>query len=181
MKCLDKIPDAPLILPSPISITIGTFDGIHLGHKKIFQKMKEISHTRVVITFKNNPRSILQPDTPISSLISSEEKASLLTDIGIDVLINLTFTKEFATTPYDVFLRRISDVIPFSHLVLGKGAAFGKGHEGDQSRIEILGEERKFIAHYIEKEKDISSNRIRTLLAEGKKQKAEELLGRSFP
>ena len=165
-------------LPGPIALTIGTFDGVHLGHQYIFKAMKKHG-TRVVFTFSNHPSEILCHHKP-HPLCSLEEKLTYFEKIGIDCTIMIPFTETFAHQPYDLFLKNLKKHLPFSTLVLGKGAAFGYKNRGDETHVKSLESQLSFQAIYLEKQsfngEAISSKRIRELSRLGEYQQASTLL-----
>lgn len=171
----DEIP----ALPSPIALTIGMFDGVHLGHQKIFQELKKYG-TTVVLTFSNHPSEVLRSQKP-SLLCSLDEKLRRLEKCSIDYAVVLPFTQELAAQPYDVFLRTLKKRLPFSTLVLGKGAAFGHKNRGDEAHVKLLEGKLEFKAVYLDKQisndQEISSKRIRELILSGQHEQASALLG----
>lgn len=181
MTIIHNLEDIPP-LPSPIAITIGTFDGVHLGHQFILQELKKYG-TRVVLTFSNHPAEVLHNSKPLS-LCSLEEKLKLLESCGVDCIIVIPFTRELAHQPYDLFLKNLKKNLPFTTLVLGKGSAFGHKNAGDETHIKALETELGFQAIYLEKfiynGSPVSSKRIRELLAAGDRHKASVLLNKDL-
>lgn len=179
VKSLDDIP----AFSGPLGLTIGSFDGVHLGHVYLLEQMGEKVKTRAVLTFENHPATVLKKTVP-SLICTLEHKLNLLEKEGVDLTIVLPFTQETALLSYDQFLNGIRKKYPFTHLFLGSGAAFGKGREGDEFKIKELGKKLGFEAHYISKfEKNhgpVSSGRIRTLIEKGDLQEASALLGRHY-
>jgi riboflavin kinase/FMN adenylyltransferase len=172
---LDEIPQ----LPAPIALTIGMFDGVHLGHQKIFQELKKY-RTSVVLTFNNHPAEVLRNQKP-SLLCSLEEKLRRFEKCGIDYAVVVPFTLELAAQPYDTFLRALKKRLSFSTLVLGKGAAFGHKNRGNEEHVKLLEDELGFKAVYLDKQisndQEISSKRIRELILSGQHEQASILLG----
>lgn len=165
-------------LDGPIALTIGTFDGVHAGHRFLFQEMKKRGKA-AVITFSNHPSEVLLHAAP-TTLCSLEERLKRMEEAGIDLAIVIPFTRKLSREPYDIFLKKIKQRLPFSFLILGKGSAFGKGNLGNEDRITILQDDLDFKAIYLQKQthedSPISSQRIRDLLAQGEEQKAKTLL-----
>lgn len=183
VKSIDQIP----ALPKPIALTIGNFDGVHLGHQKLLKEMRKKvgpAGALVVLTFENHPTHILGGKAPAKPIYTLEEKLNLLAKEKVDLLILLTFTKEISLESSETFLKKIHAKLPFSFLILGKGAAFGKGRKGDESQVKELGKTLQFQAEYLEKEtcngREISSNWIRDELANNHQTMAENLLGRKL-
>lgn len=162
-------------------LSIGTFDGVHLGHQAIFRRMKELSSHTTLLTFLNHPREVLQPHLPPPKLLTPlTVKLSLIEKMGIDCVILLPFTKELADTEYDELL----DSFSLSHLVFGKGALFGKERKGSEENVKNYAKEKGIYVEYLEKKQDetgpISSSRIRKLIEGNEIEQASSLLGRPF-
>lgn len=181
-----KLPDVPF-MPLPCGLTIGSFDGVHLGHQYLLEQLrKKVSPegSIALLTFKNHPSEVLQNHPPVTSLYSLDQKIQLLEDFGIDLLILLEFTKELAALSFDVFLGEVKKYYPFSYLLLGKGATFGKGKQGDETHVKALGLSLAFEADYLEKfqvgGEIVSSGKIRTLIENDNLEKASVLLGRPY-
>ena len=150
-------------LPSPIVLTLGTFDGVHAGHRFIFSEMKKRG-TAVVLTFSNHPAEILRGQAP-PLLTTLQEKLSLLEASGVDAAVVLPFTRALADLAYDQFLIDIRKYLPFSLLMLGEGASFGHRNEGSAPAVQALGKKLGFEALYLPKlmqdGEPISSHRLR--------------------
>jgi riboflavin kinase / FMN adenylyltransferase len=173
------IPETPL----PLGITFGNFDGVHLGHQHLIRKLRHFvgaSGTVAVLTFLNHPSTVINNFLP-SSLCSFEKKIDKLRDAGVDLLILLSFTKELSELSYKEFILQIRQHYPFTHLLLGQGAKFGKERGGDETQVKQFGLEIGFKAHYEKKLNDggepISSGRIRDLIKQGNIEEANRLLG----
>jgi len=175
-------------LKAPIALTIGTFDGLHLGHQRIFHKLKELTHeaqgSRVVISFSNHPSEVLRPKLALTKITSTEEKIELFKELGIHLAILLEFTMALRDLSYEEFIHSIRASIPFDYLVLGQGAAFGKHQEGNEARLKALGKTLGFTTIYLDKlaynDTPISSKLIREYLKEGDVEYIRNLLGRPY-
>ncbi len=169
------------LLPICSSITIGFFDGVHLGHLKIFKALKKKS---LVITFTNHPSEILSPEDLPNLITTLEERLNLFEKANIDYVLILPFTKQLMNTSYQDFLFPIFEQTQFELLLLGKGSTFGKKQLGSEKTIQELAKQWRFEAKYIEPvqvfEETISSSKIRMLIQQGEIEKAEHYLGRSF-
>lgn len=170
----------PTSLPKT-ALTLGSFDGVHLGHQVLFQALKETNSTTTVITFTNSPLQILSPDFRFSGFLCSlEERLSRIEKAGMDFVICLPFTQEIARLSYEDFLSPFS----LSHLILGEGAAFGARKQGTAEAIRALAKQRHFQVHYLPKllidGAAVSSRRIREAILKGDLILAERLLGRPF-
>lgn len=172
----------------PIALTIGTFDGLHLGHQKIFNTLKNlVSHdggTAVAITFSNHPVHVLKKDVSVPKITSTEEKLRLFKELGVNLAVALEFSEEIREMNYEEFIKAIRDRIEFDHLVLGKGACFGKDRKGDEKHLKELGKKLGFEVHFIEKlelaNEMISSKRVREKLKNGDVEFTRKLLGRPY-
>ena len=175
------------LFKTPIALTIGSFDGLHLGHQKIFHTLKQLkekhSGSTVVITFSNHPIEVLKSIT-VPKITPLEEKLALLKDFGVDTVILLEFSQELQNLSYDTFIKNLRETIPFTHLILGHGSTLGHNKEGNESRIKELANFLKFEAIYLEKASYentiISSKTIREKLELGDVETARNLLGRPF-
>lgn len=174
-------------LSFPLALTIGTFDGVHLGHQMILKKVKENGGEKgmsALLTFSNHPLSVLAPHKNICLLSSIDQKIALIKEQEIDLLLLLPFTKSLSETPYDLFLRNLHSHFPFSYLILGEEAAFGKNREGNQERLQKMATELLFTVEYLPTATleglPISSGRIRKALKQGDLSTVEKLLGRPY-
>ena len=168
-------------------VTIGTFDGVHLGHQAIFKEMrrlaKEINGETVVVTFHPPPRQVLAIGTETLRFIcSQEEKLKKFEEFGIDNVLIIPFTKEFASTPSDVFLRDyIIEPIHPAVIVVGYDHHFGKNRMGDFQMLNKLGLQYGFKTVQVEaqdvNEVAVSSTKIRNFLWSGNVKAANQLLG----
>jgi len=169
-------------------VTIGNFDGVHLGHQMLFAEVAARAHrtkgTSAAITFEPHPLQVLRPGG-IKLISSAEQKVELIEMAGIDALIVVPFTMEFAkiTAEHfvdDILLARIG----MQDLVVGYDYAFGKGRTGNSEFLREQGKLKGFPvtvvdAHY-EGSTLVSSTQIRQLVADGKMLEARKLLGRNY-
>ena len=170
-------------------ITIGTFDGVHLGHKQIIDRLKEearhIDGETVIITFYPHPRKIVKPGAQIALLNTTEEKIVLLDKEKIDHLIIVPFTDEFAEQDATSYIKDflVARIHPHT-IIIGYDHRFGKGREGNYMMLEnfgmVWGFAVKEIPEKLLHEAAVSSTRIRQALAEGNIATANELLGYSY-
>jgi riboflavin kinase/FMN adenylyltransferase len=171
-------------------VTVGTFDGVHLGHSKIFERMtvlaKSCDGETVVITFDPHPRFVVHHDSKNLKFINTRErKYELIENNGIDHLIIIPFTKEFSNTHADTFIEDILvKKIGVHELVVGYDHHFGKNREGSFDALEDLAEKFNFGLEQISaRDIDdiaISSTKIRNALKEGDISFANELLGYEY-
>lgn len=169
--------------------TTGTFDGVHLGHRKILNqlvaKAKKVGGESVLLTFSPHPRIVLQPDVELELLSSENEKISLLEKTGIDHLIIHPFTREFSRTQSLDFVREyLVNKIGVKHLVIGYDHHFGRNREGSFDHLKefgpIYGFEVEEIAAFDIDQVNVSSTKIRNALAEGKVELANMYLGTPY-
>ena len=173
---------------SPVILTIGSFDGVHLGHqavlKHLAQTAKEKKTTSAVLTFSNHPSTVLRPHHPTPLLCTKEHKVLLLDQASIDLSIILPFTKELSEQSAEQFLQRVREFLPFQTLILGSDAHIGKNREGDRSTVTALSTTLGFsLEYYPDHKKDgerISSRRIREYIQQGELKQAKALLGRAY-
>lgn len=168
-------------------VTIGTFDGVHLGHQAIFKRMKELAQSvdgqTVVVTFYPHPRLVLNIDTSnLRFICTQEEKLKRFEQLGIDNVVVIKFTKEFARTPSDEFIKDfIIERIKPSYIVVGYDHHFGKNRMGDFELLSKLGQQFNFKVERVEAqdvdEVAVSSTKIRHALAIGDVATANRLLG----
>lgn len=172
-------------------VTSGTFDGVHVGHQKILQRLSETASKMggetVVITFWPHPRLVLNPlDTHLRLLNTFEEKAERLREYGVKHLLRIPFTKEFSQLSSRDFIRNILvDAIGTRKLVIGYDHHFGKNREGSFEQLRVDGPQYGFEVEEIPRQDvdhiGVSSTKIRAALEEGDVQAAAHLLGRPYP
>lgn len=171
-------------------VTIGTFDGVHLGHQKILSRLnnlaKENAGESILFTFYPHPRMVVFPDNHNLKLIQTiDEKIDALRDFGLDNLIIYPFTKEFSRLTAFEFVRDILvEKLKVKTLVIGYDHQFGRNREGD---LEFLKESAKIFDFNVEEisaeevqEVNVSSTKIRQSLMNGEIERTNEFLGRSF-
>ena len=168
-------------------VTIGTFDGVHLGHQAIFKEMRrladQVNGETVVVTFHPHPRQVLAIGTEkLRFICSQEEKLKKFEEFGIDNVVIIPFTKEFASTPSDEFIKDyIIERIHPAVIVVGYDHHFGKNRMGDFQMLNELGTKYGFKTVQVEaqdiNEVAVSSTKIRNFLWTGNVKAANELLG----
>ncbi len=171
-------------------VTSGTFDGVHLGHLKILNRLKEIASRNggetVVITFWPHPRFVLYPaDTKLKLLNTFEERIELIKQQGIQHLLRIPFTKEFSNISSSDFIRNILvEKIGTRKLVIGYDHHFGKNREGSFEQLRLNGPRFGFEVEEIPRQElehvAISSTKIRQALETGDVETSQHLLGRPF-
>ena len=169
-------------------LTIGSFDGVHLGHQAILRQMVERAHAArsqaVVITFFPHPSVVLRNRQEAFYLTSPDERANLLGDLGIDRVITLDFTAELARMSAYDFMSMISQKLRPQQFWVGYDFALGRNREGNVDRLTELGKIFKYklkVVYPIQLEGEtVSSSQIRTALTLGEIEKANRLLGREY-
>ncbi len=170
-------------------ITIGTFDGIHVGHLDILSRMKEIANERnlesMVITFEPHPRYVLAKNFNIKLLTVLSEKIAVIEENGIDNLLIIPFNKELASLTAKEFIDKLKDSnINIEHIVIGYDHRFGKDRSGDENEVRKLGEINSFTVTKVEAVKingdEISSTKIRKALLNGDIEFANKYLGKKY-
>lgn len=172
----------------PSAVTIGKFDGVHIGHHRMIDRMlveaREASLVPTVLTFDRNPLSVLAPGSCPPALISNDQKLELLARCGLTATVMLAFDRAFSEQPPEDFVRKVLVGALDAKLVyVGPDFRFGKGGKGDVALLEELGRVDGFEVRHIEAiEHDgrrVSSTWVRELLAEGRVREAGRLLGRA--
>jgi riboflavin kinase / FMN adenylyltransferase len=179
------------ILKNPV-VTTGIFDGVHVGHKAIINRLKkfasEINGETVIITFDPHPRTVLYPDTKgknLKLICSGAEKIKLLNELGIDHLITIHFTKEFAETTSEHFVKEILvGKLNARKIVVGFNHHFGYLKSGNYATLKSIAEKLHFDVEEIPAQEleneTISSTRIRNALLNGEIQRANAYLDHYF-
>jgi riboflavin kinase/FMN adenylyltransferase len=169
-------------------LTIGTFDGVHLGHQQVIQRLVAVARQKsvpsVAITFTNHPKDILRPEKALERLSTLDQKKRELELLGLDVLVALTFSPELREKSAEVFLHEVRDSFKFSHIVLGHDAQFGKERRGNPEFMAHHARANGYTYEYLEtfKHNDhtVSSTLIRAAIREGNLDEASGLLGRRY-
>ena len=175
--------------PKGSVVTIGNFDGLHRGHRAILEIVTEraraLRGSAVLYTFEPHPRKVIQGDRAPGLLATLDQKIELLEAAGIDLLVVETFTREFAATPAERFIRdHIHERLDPAEVYVGYDFHYGRDREGSMRLLTNLGPDLGFSVTIIPEVRvegrDVSSTRIRALLAEGDVERAEEMLGRPY-
>jgi len=170
-------------------VTLGTFDGIHAGHKKIIEEVVARSSfyggRNFLITFDPHPRSIVSKDYKIQILSTLEEKLKLLEAIGIQNVLVIKFTKEFSQlSANEFFLKYVLKGIGIREIVIGHDHHFGKGRDGDENKLRELGKANDFKVTPVDAvsidSMIVSSTKIRNLLTAGDVKTVNLFLGRFY-
>ena len=169
-------------------LTIGVFDGVHLGHRHLIAKLtglaRQQGYSSGVITFSLHPREVLAPKTRLPFLTDIERRIELLKDAGVEAVISLSFTPELAKLTPKEFLGLLKKHLRMRGLVIGPDFALGKNREGNVDTLSRLGEAMGFsltvVPPLLIDGEVVSSTAIRQALAAGDMKRAQKLMGRPF-
>lgn len=172
-----------------IVLTIGNYDGVHLGHQKILSKVtrkaEELQGTSMVMTFEPHPIKVLAPERNIKLLTTSEERARLIEAMGIDVLLLIKFSREFAAMHPEEFIRQVLvEKLHVKEIIVGENYTFGKNKKGTIELLRTRGREYGFQVKAVPDVKVhdniVSSSSIRSLLLKGAVREVSSYLGRAY-
>ena len=178
---LDNLPE----FKNPV-VTVGSFDGVHLGHAKILAQMvaaaRRLGGESVLVTFNPHPQTVLHPEKDFFLINSFEKNLKLLEENGVDNVVVIPFTKEFADVTYDRFMEEILiGSIGAKTIVMGPNHNFGKNGEGNFEKAAIIarnsGISIETIPEFVLSDLKVRSSQIRRYITEGEISKAGELLG----
>ena len=173
----------------PTVLTLGVFDGLHLGHQLIMRTVVEraraVGAVPTVITFDPHPRAVLHPQSAPPLLQTFDQKIEAFGVLGIEQTIVVRFTKEFSSIRAGEFLREVvKDRLHAKEVYLGKGFAFGHNREGNIELLRRIGSELGFVAGEVSevslRGRRVSSSKIRELLTRGQVNLARRMLGRPY-
>ncbi|MFC1533056.1 bifunctional riboflavin kinase/FAD synthetase [Thermodesulfobacteriota bacterium] len=188
MNIIKDLKEIKKPLKNPV-LTIGNFDGVHRGHLALFEKVKKIAlgikGQSAVMTFEPHPIKVMKPGNGPPLITPTNQKLKLLSDVGIDVIFCIPFTKQFATISAQDFVRNILvDKIGIKEIVVGYDYTFGNKRQGDINLLRVLGEELRFKVHMVEpirlNHTLVSSTSVRNLVQDGDIAEAKRLLGRDY-
>ena len=192
--------------PPPLAVTIGVFDGVHLGHQALIQRICNYSHTPLphpepskpglhcslftvlcsliptVVTFKQNPLKILSPDSFAGDILTLEQKLSVLEGLGVKMAVLIDFSREFCKINGRDFIDLLLGCRPVKLIILGRNFRCGRGLDTGAEEIRGLagarGVETEIVEPVMDGGRPVSSSRIREALAAGRIDEAQRLLGR---
>ena len=170
----------------PSNLSIGVFDGVHLGHRyllgKVIESARASGHLSGVVTFDRHPDELLAPHKDMRYLTTLAEKLQLLSELGLDFVVALPFTSQLADTTARDFVLALLEQLQMRELWIGPDFALGRGREGDGEYLDSLGHEFGFQTHrpqpFSQSGTVVSSSSIRALIREGRIADAAQLLGR---
>ncbi len=170
-------------------VAIGKFDGVHVGHRAVIERMREdagaIGARTVAVTFDRNPLEVLRPELCPENVVATERKIELLGELDLDATLVLTFDRALASLPAEDFVRDILvDALHAATILVGRDFRFGRGGAGDPALLQRMGPEHGFTVDVIDDvtpeggERRVSSTWVRELLAAGDVAQAAGVLGR---
>jgi riboflavin kinase/FMN adenylyltransferase len=173
----------------PTVLTLGVFDGLHVGHqlivKTVAERARAIGAVPTVITFDPHPRAVLHPESAPPLLQTLDQKVEGFGVLGIEQTIVIRFTPEFSSIRAEEFLKDVvQERLHAKEVYLGRGFAFGHNREGNIDLLRRVSKELGFVADEVPevrvRNQRVSSSSVRSLLAEGKVNLARRLLGRPY-
>jgi riboflavin kinase/FMN adenylyltransferase len=177
------------------AVTIGTYDGVHLGHRKLISELCKIAHSRdlcsVVLTFEPHPASVVRPESAPLLLTGLEQKLEQLEKTGVELVQIIEFDEKRAEESAEEFVKEVLvETLNAKVVAVGEDFHFGKNREGNVELLEQIGKEENFEIHSLEllginetlptSENQISSTAIREALLNGDLEKANMMLGRPY-
>lgn len=172
----------------PLALTIGNFDGVHLGHQALLQQLQQAAQARgletSVVIFEPHPREFFTPQQAPARLTSLREKMEMFRALGIDRVQVCRFTRAFAQMPAEDFIHALHEKLAAKYVLIGDDFRFGSGRSGDFALMEKIGEQHAFAVEamhsVLHEDVRVSSTAIRDALARGNLHVAEHYLGRAY-
>jgi len=169
-------------------LTIGVFDGVHLGHRYLISQLKELARQQNlvsgVVTFRQHPQEVLSPQTKLPFLTDFAQRTNLLKNEGVEAIITLSFTPELAQLSARQFIALLKKYLGMRGVVIGPDFALGRNREGNTNTLRRLGREMGFsvtaVPPIVIDGEVVSSTAIRNALAEGDMKRVQKLVGRPF-
>jgi riboflavin kinase/FMN adenylyltransferase len=172
----------------PLALTIGNFDGVHLGHQALLQQLQQAALARgletAVMVFEPHPREFFSPQQAPTRLTSLREKTEMFRVLGLDRMLVCSFTQEFAQMPAADFIHALHEKLAAKYVLIGDDFRFGSGRAGDFALMQKIGQQHGFEVEAMHSVRDgdvrISSTAVREALAQGRLHAAERYLGRAY-
>ena len=169
-------------------VTVGTFDGVHLGHRRVLEEIarraRRGGHQSVLITFEPHPLEIVNPAAAPPLLTLADERREILAQSDLDLLVFYEFTRETSQLAPDEFIRGLTQRFAVRELVIGHDHGFGRGRAGDENTLRTLGAQIGFSVDVVEPVrvggKAVSSTLVRRAVAGGDLDSAARMLGRRY-
>jgi riboflavin kinase/FMN adenylyltransferase len=186
MDSLDSL--RSLRVSRDVVLTIGVFDGVHLGHQyligSVVTRARETDSLAAVLTFHPHPQLVLGPSVQPAYLTTLDERLKLIAGLGVDLTFTLQFSKELTLVSASDFVNAIHSAFRLSELRIGHDFALGHGRQGTVAVLRAMGIERGFTVKTVDAWQDsggvISSTRIRRHIVAGEVSAATKLLGRPY-
>ena len=186
MQLLRELPKHPP--RETVVLTIGVFDGVHLGHRHLLERLREAatheSALSAVLTFTNNPRTVIRPEDCVPYITSVEDRLELLRQQGVDMVIPVTFDEELSRLQAHEFVDLLRERVNMGGLVMGSSFAMGHKRGGTPETLSQMGREKGFSTTVVEpvsaQGEEVSSTAIRDAITQGDVSRASRLLGRQF-
>ncbi|MGH7763947.1 MAG: riboflavin biosynthesis protein RibF [Candidatus Dormibacteraceae bacterium] len=167
-----------------MALTVGSFDGVHLGHldviKHTVRAAKAVDAQPALITFEPHPRCVLDPANCPQSITTLHEKLALVEAAGIAHAIVLRFDRELASLAPQEFIERLSAIMDIRHWVIGFDFAFGRGRTGNADWLRTHGHEVEVVSPFLIEGHELHSSEVRRLVTSGEVDTANRLLGREY-
>ncbi|HEY0551817.1 MAG TPA: bifunctional riboflavin kinase/FAD synthetase [Verrucomicrobiae bacterium] len=172
-----------------VSLAIGMFDGVHLGHQQVIRQARADAEQHegiaVAVTFDRHPNSIVAPDRVPPLIYAPSQKLRAIASLGMNATLVVPFTREFSEQPADVFIRALAaKLAPLQSICVGSSFVFGHRRSGNVALLQQLGRELHFIVHGIAAVsldgEIVSSTRIRDTLRTGNLDSVSQMLGREY-
>lgn len=172
----------------PVALTIGNFDGVHLGHQALLQQLREAARLRglpaAVLVFEPHPREFFTPQQAPARLTNMREKLELFAELGLDRVHECHFNSSFAQTSAADFIHALHEKLAVKFVLIGDDFRFGNARSGDFALMEKIGEQHGFAVQAMHSVLNdgirISSTAVRAALADGDMRLAQRYLGRSY-
>ena len=169
-------------------ITVGTYDGVHLGHKRVLEEIANrariAGRRSVLVTFEPHPLEVVNPQAAPPLLTVGTERREILAQSELDAVAFLDFDRDMSKLPPEEFIRRLVKRFNVKELVIGYDHGFGKGRAGDEQLLRILGDQMGFAVDVVPRvdydNRAVSSTRVRRAVAGGALETAKVLLGRHY-
>src|SRR6202165_109721 len=175
------LPTSPI---GAVALTIGSFDGVHLGHLGVIGHVtaaaKDAQAQSALITFEPHPRSVLDPANSPQSITTLQEKLALIEATGIEHAIVMRFDRELASLSPQEFIDRLSSVMDIRHWVIGYDFAFGRGRTGNAQWLREHGHQVDVVPPFLVDGHELHSSEVRRLVTSGDIEHANRLLGREY-
>ncbi len=182
----DLINSKDRIIERPVVVTIGVFDGLHLGHRKLIADVKSLSSVGVscVVSFKQNPVSVLRPNEFLGNILTSKAKLSRMEALGVELVVLIDFSPNFSKLSGEEFLSLLFENLDIKHIVVGYNFGFGYKRSMDAKKLEIWAMERgvgvTIQNPVVYRGSVVSSSRIRRCIVGGNIGEANYMLQENF-